>query len=201
MRIVAISDTHMGHEDVQLPEGDVLIHAGDATFMGTVKEVSTFAVWMRKQKFKHKIFVAGNHDWLFETHRKVAEELLEGIIYLQDSGTEIEGIKFWGTPWQPEFNNWAFNQPRGWALEKYWNKIPLGTDILISHGPVWGILDNGLGDVGLRKKIALIKPLVHICGHIHGGYGFEEIEGTAFVNASVMNEAYEIVNKPVVIDM
>src|ERR1035438_7317729 len=105
MKLVAISDTHNRHNKLVMPEGDVLIHAGDATGQGRLSEVTNFLEWMGKQNYKHKILIAGNHDWLFEVNPVVAEDLCKdnGIIYLNDSGVEIDGVKFWGSPITPHF--------------------------------------------------------------------------------------------------
>src|SRR3712207_5545038 len=108
-RIVCISDTHNRNEQITVPEGDILIHAGDATFRGTIDEIERFNNWFAALPHRYKIFVAGNHDWLFQTDNRLVRSLLnENIIYLQDSSTEIDGIKFYGSPWQPRFYDWAF---------------------------------------------------------------------------------------------
>jgi Icc-related predicted phosphoesterase len=129
-----------------------------------------------------------------------------GIIYLNDNGITINGINIWGSPISPWFFNWAFNRHRGEAIKKHWDLIPAGTDILITHGPVFGILDktNTLKHVGcedLLKKINEIKPKVHVCGHIHEAYGMEEKSATKFINASVLNDKYELVNKPIAFEL
>lgn len=146
MRLVCISDTHNTHKTLNIPRGDILIHAGDATGQGTSLEVNRFLAWFSTRPHRHKILVAGNHDWLFQHDPDGAAQLLRanpGITYLQDSGVEIEGVKFWGSPWQPWFCDWAFNLPRnGPALRQVWNKIPLDTEVLITHGPPRGMLDQ-----------------------------------------------------------
>ena len=209
MRLVLISDTHGQHRKFDIPEGDVLIHAGDFMWSGrNYEEIIDFDVWLGSLPHKHKIVIAGNHDILFEQQYS-ARNHLTNATYLQDSGIEIDGLKFWGAPWQPEFNNWAFNVPRGAAIKKYWDLIPEGTDVLITHGPPWGKLDrvvpkHGVEHLGcgeLLKAVDRVQPRLHVFGHIHGGYGTMWEENTHFVNAALLNEQYRPVNKPVVVEL
>lgn len=237
MRIVCISDTHGLHkimEDLNpLPEGDVLIHAGDCTNIGKPNEVKEFVEWFMNIKgFGSKIFIAGNHDWAFEeinqphhkgdfdwyNHLMNEENLSQSdVTYLEDSGFTIDSsefskpIKFWGSPWQPEFYNWAFNLPRsGDELKKYWDMIPDDTSILITHSPPSEIRDfvnnwrqpvRNVGCELLRFRVEQIKPLVHVFGHIHEAYGVEFNKDTLYVNASTCTERYVPSNKPIVIDL
>ncbi len=210
MRIVCISDTHNCNEQIKVPDGDILIHAGDATITGRVDEIVLFNSWFAKLPHRIKIFVAGNHDWLFETNNNYARQLLsDEIIYLQDSSVEIEGLKFYGSPWQPRFFDWAFNLMRGAELAEKWKLIPDDMDILITHGPPNGILDEvprkyfveNTGCEELRKRVEQIKPKLHVFGHIHRGYGQTEQFGVKFVNASNCDESYEPTQQPIVIDL
>jgi len=209
VRVVAISDTHTFEDRIAVPDGDVLIHAGDATISGDYFEVATFAEWFQSQPHRHKIFVAGNHDWLFDFSR--SPELAEPLItdfghYLKDSMVEIEGVKFYGSPWQPRFCDWAFNMDRGAAIRRYWDRIP-PCDVLITHGPPWGILDYvklgepHLGCEELLKAVGRTKPRFHVFGHIHGGYGEWQLNGTRFINASICDESYSPVNHPIVFEI
>jgi Icc-related predicted phosphoesterase len=212
-KITFISDTHNKHNHLTsnaynniLGSGDVLVHAGDISSMGKSHEITNFLNWFGMTDFKHKIFIAGNHDFGFEFHTDIAEEFKEkGIIYLFDSEVVIDGVKFYGSPWQPEFHNWAFNLPRGKKLAEKWSKIPTNTDILITHGPVYGILDYAPigGHVGceeLYKKVFEVKPKIHVCGHIHDSYGQKSIDGVEFLNASVLDDTYQHAHKPIVVD-
>lgn len=205
MRIVCLSDTH--NQQIDVPDGDLLIHAGDATFQGTADEITEFNAWFSALPHKHKIFIAGNHDWLFQTQPAAARKLLDSdIIYLQDSGVNIEGLNIYGSPWQPRFYDWAFNLNRGREMAEKWEMIPARTDILITHGPPSGILDltidgDHAGCEELIKKVDEIRPKVHIFGHIHEGYGTLERSGTRFVNASNCDERYRVVNAPVVFQL
>jgi predicted phosphohydrolase len=209
VRLVLISDTH-NRQNLDLPPGDVLVHAGDATGRGTLEEVERFLAWFAAQPHRRKVFIAGNHDWLFERDPAAAARLLQahpGLDYLQDSGLEIDGIRFWGSPWQPEFCAWAFNLPRqGEQLRQAWNRIPPGAEVLITHGPPHGILDQvgggeHLGCEELRLRLAAVRPRLHVFGHIHDGYGAHREDGTLFVNASTCDEGYHPVNAPVVVEV
>ena len=206
MKIVLISDTHGNHNFI-IPEGDILIHAGDVSLRGTKKEIDCFIDWFQKQPHKHKIFIAGNHDFYFEEALKNNIKINDtNLNYLNDSGCEIEGIKFWGSPIQPTFFNWAFNRERGEEIKKYWDLIPNDTDVLITHGPPHKILDltkNGeyVGCEELKKKVLEIKPKLHVFGHIHEAYGKTVRNKTTFVNASLLDDKYRNVNAPIVIDI
>ncbi len=208
MKVVAISDTHGFHNQLQLPEGDMLIHAGDVSKRGEEHEVVEFLEWFKNQPFTHKIFIAGNHDFFFEGRAKsyIATKIPDNVIYLNDSGVTIEGIHIWGSPVQPWFYDWAFNRKRGYEILKHWELIPKETDILITHGPVAGILDktvygNSVGCEDLRQVVKRIKPKFFICGHIHEAYGIEETISTTYINASVLNVKYQMMNAPVVFEI
>src|SRR5436309_2740816 len=131
MKIVCISDTHNCHDQIKVPDGDILIHAGDATISGTVEQVSAFNAWFSALPHRRKIYIAGNHDWLFEHSNRLARQLLAPeIIYLQDSSAVIDGLKIYGSPWQPRFFDWAFNLDRGAEIAEKWRTIPSDIDIL-----------------------------------------------------------------------
>jgi calcineurin-like phosphoesterase family protein len=226
MRIVCISDTHSLHEKMyhEIPKGDLLLHSGDCTNVGKEKDVRDFIEWYKGiNGFKYKIFISGNHDFAFEQeppwlNSYIEPKILEksNVFYLEDNSFEIiddefsRPIKIYGSPWQPEFFNWAFNLPRnGKVLKSRWDDIPNNTDILITHGPPHGIRDfvvdrSGTLQVGcelLRERINVLKPLLHVFGHIHGAYGAANIGEVTFANASTCNERYEPINKPLVFDL
>jgi len=208
-----ISDTHGKHEHLTskgmgniLGSGDVLVHAGDVSNVGKVHEIKDFLDWFSNTDFTHKIFIAGNHDFGFELVHDIAPEYKEnGVHYLYDSEVVIDGVKFYGSPWQPEFYDWAFNLPRGEKLAEKWALISDDTDILITHGPAAGMLDwvpNGIqvGCQDLFHRVMKVQPKIHVCGHIHYAYGQKNFNGVEFLNASVLNERYRYENKPIVID-
>ena len=205
MKIVAISDTHGMHKHLEVPLGDMLIHAGDVCNRGTQNEAIDFIEWFSQQAHKYKIFIAGNHDSFFENASVsfIKESIPNNVIYLNDSGITIEGIHIWGSPIQPEFFNWAFNRNRGEEIAEHWKMIPQNTDILITHGPPFGILDltadgKKVGCQDLLETIQEVLPKYHIFGHIHEAAGQTDVEGTYFINASSANENYRLVNEPIV---
>lgn len=208
LKFVAISDTHCRHRSLRLPKGDVLLHAGDVSYRSNREEIVDFLDWFAKQPFSYKIFIAGNHDFFFERKKEALIKALvpEGVHYLKDEAVVIDGLKIWGSPYTPWFYRWAFNKRRGEPLATHWNQIPADTDILLTHGPVYGILDTVIneqnaGDKDLLKRVLEIKPKAHVCGHIHEAYGMVRRHGIRFVNACVLNEAYELVNKPIAFDV
>jgi len=219
MKIVFISDTHNLQDQVTLPEGDILVHAGDLTMMGRMNEIAAAGHWLRKQPHRYKVVVAGNHDWMFAKNRMMAVSLLNQglvggerkgeIVYLEDSMVTINGLKIWGSPWQPTFFDWAFNADRGGAIKRYWDMIPEGLDILVTHGPPMGIHDQIAAHLGsehlgceeLMAAVERVKPKIHVFGHIHGGYGQTQYVNTLFINAAICNEGYKAVNDPIVIEL
>jgi Icc-related predicted phosphoesterase len=213
MRIAAFSDTHTKHAAIVVPDADVLLFAGDLMGSGyRHDEIKGFGKWFSDQPHKYKVLIAGNHDRMFETNREYClSKFSSSVIYLENSGVEIEGIKFWGSPQTPFFLDWAFNvQPD--RIKVYWDEIPSGTDVLVTHGPPMGVLDKvvplyhrqyeahaHLGCPELMDAVYSIQPVLHIFGHIHGGHGASSASPswrtkTRFHNVSVCNEAYQPVN-------
>ena len=209
--ITFISDTHTKHKHVtgELPGGDILIHCGDISNRGYMNEIKNFLEWFDGIKgYEYKIFIAGNHDFGFQDNPNLCAKLLQDyptVTYLEDTSIIIDGIKIYGSPWQPRFYNWAFNVDRGWDIAQKWEKIPQDTDILITHGPLHGILDSTytgqrVGCEDLYKKVMEIKPKVHCSGHIHYDYGMKEIDGMTFINACCLGEDYMYQNGPITLD-
>lgn len=209
MRLVLLSDTHEKHQQVQVPDGDILIHAGDLTMQGKSNAIAAAGEWLRSLPHQYKIVIAGNHDLLFEKRSFAAKAVLgRGIIYLEDSGVNINGINFWGSPVTPRFCDWAFNVNRGAAIRQYWNQIPENTDVLITHGPPQGILDEVKTAYGVEHHgceelwmaVGRVHPKIHVFGHIHEGYGRVTQGQTQFINASVVDTNYQVVNPVQIID-
>lgn len=202
--IVAISDTHNRHSKVEVPEGDILVHAGDFTTRGDIRDVRRFNKFLGTLPHKHKIVIAGNHDFCFEREPEIARKELTNCIYLQDEAIVVEGIKFYGSPWQPWFFDWAFNLQRGEEINSKWQLIPKDTNVLITHGPPRGFGDkvvNGLpvGCDDLLRKIQEVKPKYHIFGHIHEDAGITRDRHTTYVNASTCNLDYKPINSPIIL--
>jgi len=204
-RIVAVADTHTFHGELTVPDGDIFVHAGDMCRGGTLDELAMNVEWLRALPHRHKIIVAGNHDWCFAREpdeAAAARSMLAGMTYLQDSEATVHDLRFYGSPWQPAYNDWAFNLPRGKPLADVWSRIPTGIDVLITHGP-----PNGYGDrytmagrggcEDLRRRVALVKPRLHMFGHIHQDGGLWTDGTTTFCNVTT----WECERPPTVIDI
>ena len=211
MRLVCMSDTHTMHGRVEVPDGDVLIHAGDFTKRGERQDIERFNAFLARQPHRHKIVVAGNHDFMFEDNPILARSLLTAATYLEDNAVVLDGVKFYGSPWQPRFFNWAFNLDRGAPLKEKWDLIPEDTGVLITHGPPHGYgdrCDDGrvVGCEELRRALDRVRPLVHVYGHIHEGYGkrfLRHANGaeTILVNASSCDSNYRPRQAPIIVDL
>ena len=182
-----------------------MLHAGDFTRRGTEAEVRAFGEFLARLPHREKVVVAGNHDFLFESEPERARELLGDVIYLQDSGVRVAGLEVWGSPWQPWFHDWAFNLPRGAALGEKWALVPEGLDVLVTHGPPFGVLDRvwdgrRVGCEELARALERIRPRLHLFGHIHEAYGTRRENGVLSVNACTCNLFYRAVNPAVVVD-
>lgn len=219
MKILCISDTHTKHKLIpsRFIENadnsvDTIVHAGDVSSRGYKGEIIDFLKWYNELNFKNKILIAGNHDFYFEEGKPedITAMLAEypNITYLNDSGVEIDGVKFWGSPIQPWFYNWAFNR-RGTDICKHWDMIPNDTHVLLTHGGPKNIgflnVTSRNKDVGcpyLYEKLSELKNLkLFVQGHIHEGRGhYRFANGQLFINASLLNLQYELVNKPYIID-
>ncbi len=227
MRLVIISDTHAYHSAIKMPEGDMVIHCGDNTIYGEEYEMKSFLEWFGGLKYKHKVFINGNHEVMVAkkslgdrtyTHLKVQERNkyhFDNITYLENEAVEIEGLKFYGSPNTPEFFDWAYMYGRGGEGKEIWAKIPDDTDVLITHGPPETILDGVrphahyhspfAGCPYLLERVREIKPKLHCFGHIHEHYGTRRLANpkysdTLFVNASTCNSRYVPVHPPIVVD-
>ncbi len=208
MKIICISDTHGYHKDLNVPDGDLLIFAGDYTNDHRKKvpeQLAAFNSWLGELPHKHKVMIAGNHDFFFEDNPKIAESFITNAIYLNDSGIEIEGLKIWGSPVQPTFYDWAFNKQCGEEIKKHWSLIPEDTDILVTHGPPAGILDltDRKDSAGCKDLYNAIKKLgslkLHIFGHIHEAYGQLVKDGITYINPS--KGYHPICKQPIMVDL
>ena len=238
MRITHISDTHNKHNQLngKLPGGQLLIHSGDFTSIGRKHEVEKFIEWLDKQDYTHKVFIAGNHDLTFQSERLYEEksayferrifdtpgsegkpewlvELLnnlpDSVYYLENSSIKLEGINIWGSPYSPSFGyGWAFNKDRGHDITQCWNEIPMDTDIVITHTPIYGYNDRAantnqnVGCADLYHRLREVNPHLHFCGHIHEAYGHKTMGLTEWYDLQTFNGCscnlrYEAENNPI----
>jgi Icc-related predicted phosphoesterase len=189
LTVVAMADTHGHHSKLVVPDGDILIHAGDLTERGTRPQLEDAREWLRSLPHAHKVLVAGNHDFLFETEPAAARALFEDFIYLEDHEATVAGLRIWGSPWQPWFYSWAFNLHRGATIDEKWRLIPEGLDILVTHGPPAGYGDRCsdgrlVGCEDLLRHVGRTKPRFHLFGHIHEARGQWEVGGTRLCNVT-----------------
>lgn len=221
--ICCVSDTHCLHENIEIPQCDILIHAGDACGSGTIREFTKFASWFNRQtQAKHRVYVPGNHDRVAETDSFMCQTLIEevpGSYFLFDRLVDLEGLRIYGTPWTPAFCDWAFQgddfggiRPRYRDLSRTFGMIP-ECDILVCHGPFYKTADlcepgsfSAGEHVGSRTMLRVLtemkkRPSHFVCGHIHDCYGFHQTDlGITVVNAAI---AYDYVNcnKPLVFNL
>ena len=221
MDFTFISDTHNRHNNIGVSStgGDIIFHSGDATSQGGDYAIKKFIEWYSSVNYKHKIFIPGNHDFGFEReygkYSKLCEEA--GIRCLNNTLVEVDGIKIYGSPATPWFYDWAFNYGRTEAesimykvdpIKPLWDVIPEGLDVLLTHGPPYGILDElqfidgtpkgqWVGCYHLRDRIMQVKPKIHAFGHIHCGYGTQQEGETLHINASSLDETYSPGNEPI----
>lgn len=194
MRIIATSDLH-GNLPT-FPAGDLLIVAGDLVIYGSKGETLMFARWLDSLPFEHIVVIAGNHD-KYLTHKV---NPFKKAHYLLNSGVEIKGLKIWGSPYTPKFQDWFFMKNAGEQIREIWNQIPSQTDILVTHGPPAGRLDlndegRSCGDRELMYAVQRVKPKYHIFGHIHESFGMDHADGTTFMNCSYVDEKYRPQNR------
>ena len=206
MRIICLADTHGVHLDLDIPDGDVLVFAGDVTRDGTIGEVVYFNAWLGTMPHKRKIVVAGNHDFCFQSRQEECRRILTNADCLHDSSTIVDGVKFHGSPFQPWFHDFAFNLPRGPKLAEVWRRVPKNTDVLVTHCPPMGILDkttlgNHEGCADLMARIRQLNIRLHVFGHIHERYGTVMNGGIQFVNASIADKGFKMVNNPITVTL
>jgi Icc-related predicted phosphoesterase len=210
MKIVLISDTHCRFSNIKIPKCDILISCGDYGFRGTPEEIKKFHEWLNEQNAKFIISVQGNHElWVeknFVEAKIIAETACPRVFFIEEGLIDIENIKIYCSAITPFFCNWAYNRHRGEEIRKHWDKIPLDIDVLVTHGPIRGVLDychrEHVGCSDLAKKIHELKNLkFHAFGHIHEGYGIHKENGITFINASICDERYLPINKPIVFNL
>jgi len=208
MKMVLVSDTHGQNNLLEnLPMADVLIHCGDVTRYGSRDNLHEFAEAFSKCDAHYKIAIAGNHDTCFERRFIESNAIMaeQNIIYLHDDGITLDGVKFWGIPWVPTFGVWSFMADEDILAEK-WARVPMGVDVIISHGPPHNILDEDahgkhVGSFEHSFAVSKLRPKLNVFGHIHEAYGVEHLNGTDYINCSLLNERYIPINKPIVYEL
>jgi Icc-related predicted phosphoesterase len=208
--IVCVSDLH--EHLIDIPECDLLLIAGDVSFAvkGDLAAKQAFLLgpfkqWLDDIPAREVVLVAGNHDQSIE-----AWGMPDGLRcrYLEDQGLELFGLKIWGTPWQPWFNDWAFNAPARHGepfLASKFALIPADTDIVVCHGPPRGYGDHNaepgadahVGSTALTEALGRVRPRLVVCGHIHSGYGRYQLGDTEIINASLVDNDYRPANPAV----
>lgn len=222
MKLVIISDNHSNY-DFEVPDGDVLIHCGDFSFKGDLPEVLDFILWFESQPHKNKIFIYGNHELGPERdYYNITDMIEEGTgaecVHNIRAPIDIDGITFWGSSFTPSFRNWAFMKDEE-QRKRYWCKAPSNVDVLVTHGPPYGLLDTvdgleiepgkleNLGCKYQREYIERVKPKLVAFGHIHDSAGqmtlkhWDSPHDTICVNAALMDEKYKLTNEPIVVEI
>ncbi len=206
MKIICISDTHNRYQELddKIPDGDILIHAGDLVNHGTVEEIQQFVNWYSKLPHRYKIFVGGNHDGALEHSRELIQ-IPKNLIYLENELVEIEGLRIWGSPVSPPYRSFGFMWDEERRYANY-QLIPDNCDIIINHSPPFGILDKveegkHVGCEILAKRLSELNPQLVVFGHIHEGYGQLKLGNTTYVNASIMTRRYQATNLPICIEL
>lgn len=209
LKIIAISDVHNRYKDLKVPTCDILISAGDYSFEGRSTDTHNFHKWLNEQDARYVISIPGNHELGvekdFNLHKVIAEAACPTVHFLEEGLVEIEGLKIWCSAYTPFFCDWAYNVVGNEELKKHWDRIPEGIDILVTHGPPYGMLDEvfrpptyeeHVGCAELWDAVLKIKPKAHIFGHTHYHYGFKEFNGIKFYNVANCGESYKIDRQP-----
>jgi Icc-related predicted phosphoesterase len=206
VRVVALSDTHELHRELDLPLGDILIHAGDFTFFGKRRsQIADFDAWLGELPYRYKIVIPGNHEFALEADQQMRSVITNAVLLI-DEGVEIAGLKVWGSPVTP-LHGVAFGESNPAERKKHWARIPKGTDILVTHGPPYGILDVAPdsdaheGCPQLLDAVLRLKPRLHVFGHVHGAYGILRNEHTTYVNAALFGSTGDLDKPPLILEV
>jgi predicted phosphohydrolase len=207
LRIVCISDTHELHRELVVPFGDVLIHAGDFTFFGKgTRAIVDFNAWLGDLPHTHKVVTCGNHEYAFESDTGLRHLITNGTLLLNEAVT-IGPAKVWASPLTPHHGG-AFARINAADRAQVYASIPADTDILVTHGPPYGVLDRSpaeypgpAGDRELREAVLRVRPKLHVFGHVHAGYGVRPTTHTVFVNAALLGRDGSLENRPIIIEM
>jgi Icc-related predicted phosphoesterase len=204
LRLVLLSDTHQRHREVEVPDADILIHAGDFTMLSkSMSAIADFNTWLGELPHRHKIIVPGNHEYFLEADPS-RRSMLTNAIVLINEGTEIERLRIWGTPITPLYSG-AFGLSSSNDRKQVYAQIPKDIDILITHGPPYGILDS-VSHTGphpgcreLFDAVVRVRPKLHVFGHVHGAHGILHTNQTNFVNAALLGSNGDLNQVPVLV--
>lgn len=200
--ILHLSDTHGQHKNLKsLPEADVIVYSGDFTFAGSEEEAYDFMNWFCNLPYKHKIFIAGNHDMCMYGADHI-DGLSRNVHYLYNNSVVIDGIKFYGIPMFME-------DCMDGNLDVFINNIPDDTDVLITHMPPKGTCDlanygkgpEHRGNATLAELLKKLHPTCHLFGHEHDAYGKTIKENVIYSNACVVDSRYNLINNPTIINI
>jgi Icc-related predicted phosphoesterase len=207
LQLVLLSDTHEQHREVDVPCGDIVIHSGDFTqFSRSLNSIIDFNEWLGALPHRHKIVIPGNHEFFLEADPS-RRSLLSNATVLINEATEIEGLRIWGSPVTPLYGG-AFGRSSAEDRRRLYAGIPRGTDVVITHGPPFGILDSGSGsehhqgDPVLFAAVTRIRPKLHVFGHVHLDKRSPRIfdtEDTIFVNAALLGPDGAIDRPPILL--
>jgi Icc-related predicted phosphoesterase len=204
VRVVCISDSHELHRELNVPDGDLLIHAGDFTFWNHTSKIRDFNEWLGELPHRHNVVIPGNHDRAFHTDPRLHTLITNGVLLINES-VQVCGLNIWGSPVTCDDASHGHSKPEERA--HLYARIPKDTDILITHGPPFGVLDREPGSserhgcTELRKAVVRVKPRLHVFGHVHVGYGTLATEHTQFVNAALMGWSGDLENRPIVLSI
>lgn len=204
--MVCISDTHELHREVDVPAGDILLHAGDFTmFSKSTAAILDFNEWLGELPHRHKIVVPGNHEFFLESDLS-KRSLLSNATVLIDEGLTVMGLTIWGSPITPLYGG-AFGRSSPVDRARLYATIPDDVNILVTHGPPYGVLDRSPGMLRhsgcpeLREAVTQLKPQLHLFGHVHGAHGMTSVDDTLFVNAALLGPGGDIEGTPILLRM
>jgi Icc-related predicted phosphoesterase len=205
IRIVLTGDTHEKHRDLTVPPGDLLIHVGDITnFSKRPEVIQDVNTWLGAQPHPYKVLIPGNHDFALED--PTSRGMIDNAVVLINESIEVMGLKIWGSPTTP-MRDGAFGTPDDRERARIFSLIPDNTDIVITHGPPLGLLDQTmtskehLGCVQLLNAVCRVRPTLHVFGHVHAGHGTTTFADILFVNASLAGPDGSLSHPPTVVDV
>ena len=204
VRVVCISDTHELHRELNVPVGDLMIHAGDFTFWNHTSKIRDFNEWLGELPHPYKVVIPGNHDRAFHKDPSFRALITNGVLLINE-GVRVLGLSIWGSPVTCDDSAHGYTKPEERA--SLYASIPRSTDILVTHGPPLGIRDRERGSdeqrgcPQLRNAVMRVKPRLHVFGHVHAGYGVAQNKSTVFVNAALLGWSGDLENRPIVLDV